>query len=212
MANGNDPNGTNAALRRLAERTDGITDVVKQLQSFMKGMTTTPKWIEDIPGARSPHFEVLEITIPANSTSKRSGTATISVDGPFVCTGIALFYCKTSGAYANIWGPATAFASHIAPVGMNFGFALLFDQPNCSSFTIEITAHGTERLWQSSPVSSALYSPQAGGAFILPASHLFPRASTITVSVTPDVEVDYTGKVQAIFLGYRIIQGYQYQP
>ena len=71
---------------------------------------------------------------------------------------------------------------------------------------------GSDRLWQNKPVSSALYSPQAGGAYILPSTHLFGRTATITLKVTPDVAMPYSSKVQGIFLGYKIVQGPVYQP
>lgn len=199
-------------LRSHEGKINSLNQQINQLLGMVKGLANTPRWIEEIPGKRQPHFEVVEITLSANSTAKREGTTTVSIDGPFVCTGVAIFFQKTSGAYANIWGPATAFGSKIAETGQQHGFGYIFDQPHCSSFTVEITAQGSQRLWQSKPVASALYSPEAGGAYILPASHLFMRASTIRLAVTPDVSMPYTGKVQGIFLGYRILQGYNFQP
>lgn len=212
MGNGNVDPQMAAAVRRVASDNEQLKQVVAQLQGFMQSMANVPKWIEEIPGARSPYFEVIEISIDANSTAKREGTATISTDGPFVCTGIALFHQKTSGAYNGIWGPATAFGARISTVGQQHGFAYLFDQPHCGSYTVEITAHGSDRLWQSQPVASSLYSPEAGGAYILPASHLFGRNSTIRLAVTPDVSMPYSAKVQGVFLGYKIVQGAVYQP
>lgn len=205
-------NSLEAAVRRLGAQQGQQQNVLQQLQSFMQGMANTPKWIEDIPGKRQPHFEVVEIAVTANSTSKKEGVTTVSTDGPFVCTGIALYFQKTSGAYNGIWGPATAFGAKIATIGQQHGYGYLFDQPHCSSFTIEITSHGSERLWQSKPIASALFSPEAGGAYILPSTHLFPNASTIRLAVTPDVSMPYSSKVQGVFLGYRILQGYAFQP
>lgn len=189
-----------------------MRDVIDQLQGYLKGMGAAPKWIEDIPGARSPYWEVIEVTFSASSTAKREGVATVSADGPFVCTGLALFFKKTSGAYDGVWGPATAFDARIASVGQQHGFEYLFDQPHCSSFTFEVTDQGSDRMWQSKPVASALFSPQAGGAYVLPFSHLFKRNSTIKLGLTPDVSMPYTATVQGIFLGYKIVQGAVAQP
>jgi hypothetical protein len=206
------PNDLSAIARAHDAKIAQLTNQQQQLLGMIKGLANVPRWIEEIPGKRQPHFEVIEILLDADSAAKKEGTTTVSIDGPFVCTGVALYFQKTSGAYANIWGPATAFGARIPTTGQQHGYAYLFDQPHCSSFTVEITAHGSERLWQSKPVASALYSPEAGGAYILPASHLFKRASTIRLAVTPDVSMPYSGKVQGIFLGYRILQGYNYQP
>lgn len=211
MGNGNG-NDISAAIRQLSQRQGQAEDVIKQLQGFMTGMSNVPKWIEDIPGKRSPYFAVIEISLAANSTARGEGVHNLSVDGPFVCTGVALFFKKTSGAYSGSWGPATAFGARIAPTGQQHGFEYIFDQPNCSSFTVEIVDQGSDRNWQNKPVASALYSPQAGGAYILPSTHLFGRTATITLRVTPDVSMPYTSTVQGIFLGYKIIQGPVYQP
>lgn len=207
-----DPNGVAAVLRRQHGDIEQLKDALNQVMAYMKGMANVPKYIDDIPGMRSPWFEPIEITIAANSTAKREGTATVSTDGPFVVTGVMLFHKKTSGAYANIWGPATAFDARIPPVGQQHGFAYLFDQPHCASYTVEITVHGADRLWQGLPLASAVFSPQAGGAYILPAAHLVGRNSTIRLAVTPDVSMPYTATVQGIFLGFKIIQGAQFQP
>jgi len=207
-----DPNSLSAALAAVTRRLDGQAGALKQMQGFMSGMANVPKWIEDIPGKRSPYFAVIENAISANSTAKEEGIHNLSVDGPFVCTGVALFFQKTEGAYQNVWGPATTFASKISLTGQQHGYGYLFDQPNVSSFTVEIVDQGSDRLWQNKPVASALYSPQAGGAYILPSTHLFGRTATITLKVTPDVAMPYASKVQGIFLGYKIIQGPVFQP
>ena len=205
-------NQTAAVMRKLGSENESLKQAVSQLQGWMKAMSNVPKWIEDIPGRRSPYFAVIEVPFVANSTAQQSGTTTISTDGPFVCTGVALFHQKTSGAYAGPWGPATAFGAEIALIGQNQGYAGLFNQPHCNSFTVRLSSHGSDRLWQDKDVASALYSPQAGGAYILPASHLFGRNSTIQIALTPDLAVSYSTKVQAIFLGYKIVQGDLMQP
>lgn len=214
-----------AALRRNAANNAQLQEQMTKLEGFLTGMMNVPKFIEDIPGKRSPYFEVIDIDFNAGSTAKREGTTPISTDGPFVCTGIHLAFQHTTGPYAGLWGPATTMDSRLIvdrTLGTN-GLMGVFDQPHVGSFTIEITAHGSDRLWQSQPVPSSLYSPQAGGAYILPASHLFGRNATIRLAATPDVvfnvwdaqeeELVYVdSRLVGVFLGYKIVQGAQYQP
>jgi hypothetical protein len=196
----------------MQEDNAAMKAAIDQLQGFMRGMQNVPKWIEEIPGKRSPYFAVIVLNFAADSTARQDGVHNISTDGPFVCTGLALFFQKTSGAYQGVWGPATAFGSKIAFTGQQHGYGYLFDQPNCSSYTVEVTDEGSNRMWQNLPVASGLYSPQAGGAYILPASHLFGRNSTIRLAMTPDVSMPYTSRVQGVFLGYKIVQGAVFQP
>lgn len=210
MAENND--ALYAAIRRLQQDNDQFKNALQQMQGFMTSQMNVPKFIEEIQGRRTPFFYPIEVAFSANSTARREGTTVVSADGPFICTGIALFFKKTDGAYDGIWGPATAFDARISVISQQHGFANLFDQPHCSSFTVEITAHGADRLWQSQAVASALYSPQAGGAFMLAAANLFDPNSTIRLSLTPDVSMPYASLVQGIFLGYKIITGAQYQP
>jgi hypothetical protein len=201
-----------AMLAAMQRKQNRDSEALDEIQGFMKSMQNVPKWIEDLPGKRSPYFAVIDINLTANSTARVEGTTTISVDGPFVCTGLALYWKKTSGAYAGPWGPATAFGARISAASQDQGYQFIFDQPHCSSFTVEVTDQASDRLWQSRAVASALYAPEAGGAYILPSTHLFERNSTIKLTVTPDVAMAYTGTLQGIFLGYKIVQGPVYQP
>jgi hypothetical protein len=210
------------ALRRNAEGNAQLKSQLEKLEGFLTGMMNVPKFIEDIPGKRSPYFETIEIFFNAGSTAKRVGSAPISTDGPFVCTGIHLAFQHTDGPYIGMWGPATTVDSRIvADAAQTQGLLGVFDQPHVGSFSVEITAHGSDRLWQSGPVPSSLYSPQAGGAYILPASHLFGRNATIQLAATPDFVFtigsgqeaeEISTKLVGTFLGYKIVQGATTQP
>lgn len=218
-----DQNAIYGALRRNAEGNAQLKSQVEKLEGFLTGMMNVPKFIEDIPGKRSPYFEIIEINFNAGSTARREGSTPISTDGPFVCTGIHLAFQLTEGDFAGIWGPATMMDSRLVvdDTLATSGFLGVFDQPHMGSFSIEITAHGSDRLWQSGPVPSSLYSPQAGGAYILPASHMFGRNATIRLAATPDTLLGVhpvnspnglSSKLVGVFLGYKIVQGATYQP
>jgi hypothetical protein len=215
------------ALRRNAQHNAQLQEQLNKLEGFLTGMMNVPKFIEDIPGKRSPYFETIEIEFSAGSTAKREGTAPISTDGPFVCTGLHLAFQHTDGPYAGIWGPPTTMDTRLIvdDTLTTNGLLGIFDQPHVGSFTIEISVHGSDRLWQSAPVPSSLYSPQAGGAYILPASSLIGRNATIRLAATPDIAfsvlqtvgqepelVNVATRLVGVFLGYKIVQGATYQP
>jgi hypothetical protein len=203
---------TAAALKSLYTEFRTQKQAIDQLMALQKASADAPKWVEQIPGRRVPYLAAIDLTIAASSTSKVEGTHTVSEDGPFVCTGVALFYQKTSGNYCNIWGYASAADARIPPTQAGQGFQTIFDQPHIISGDVSITDRGSDRKWESKDIASALYSPQAGGAYILPISCMFSRNSVIEIGFTPGVSMPVAGKVQAIFLGYKIVQGSVYQP
>jgi hypothetical protein len=171
-----------------------------------------PKWIEDIPGKRSPYMAGIEITITANSTARVEGTYTISRDGPFVVTGIHMVWQRTDAPYDGFWGPASTFDTRIATAGQQHGFAYLFDQVVVASFDVEIADRGSDRNWQNIAFASTLFSPQAGGTYVLPVAYLFDTNSVAEVTVAPTVAQTVAGTVLVELLGYKIVQGATYQP
>lgn len=201
-----------AALKSLDSRSKVQQQYIDQLMALQKAATDAPKWIEQLPGRRVPFHAPINLSITADSTSQVTGTYSVTEDGPFVVTGIAAFFKKTSGAYAQIWGHATASCAKISQVSQQHGYQYLYDQPNLISGDIAITDRGSDRKWESADVSSALYSPEGGGAYVLPISCLFARNSVIEVAFTPNPSIPYTGTVQIILLGYKIVQGANYQP
>lgn len=201
-----------AALRQEQRHRQQLHDTVNELMQLQKARKDTPKWIEEMPGRRVPYFAPIDLNLAANSTSKVESVHNVSTDGMFIITAIMGFFKRTSGAYAGIWGPITAYDARIAETGQQHGYAFLFNQPNVISGDVEIIDRGSDRNWQDRPVASAAWSPQAGGAYILPASNLLGRNSTIQVTFTPGVAIAQTGTVQIVLAGYKIVQGDTYQP
>jgi hypothetical protein len=203
-----------AVLRNQGGKMQELEKIVNQLTSLMKAQNDTPKWIENIPGRRVPYFHPVDLNILPDSTSAVEGTATVSTDGPFVVTAIGAFFKKTTGIYKGVWGATTAFDSRIAsgPTGQQWGFQNVFDQPNIISGDWAIVDRGSDRNWQHKEVASAVFSPQAGGLYVLPTANLFGRNSTVNLIFTPGVPVPYAGTIQMILFGYKIVQGDTYQP
>jgi hypothetical protein len=200
------------ALNAQTAKTRGLEKTLSELQALMQAAAAVPKHIEDIPGVRVPWQGVIEIIVAANSTSRSEGTLTLSSDGPYVVTGLALFWQRTSGAYIGIWTHATTAGIKIAGASQQLGLGGLFDQPLVASFDVEIEVTDSGRNWQNMPFSSALFNPATGGAYIFPAAHLLGTNAIVKVHVTPTFAQTVAGKVQAIFLGYKIVQGPVYQP
>lgn len=206
---------TNAILGQLgqaAKRVATLEQNVEELKSLMKASQGTPRWIEQLPGRRVPYWAAIDITIAASSTSRVEGSHTVSTDGPLVINGIAMFFQRTSSPYNGFWVPATTVEARIAPATQTQGVGGLLDSPVLGSFDVEFTEAGADRNWQNSAFASALFSPAMGGTFVLPVSHLVPRASVITAKVTPTFAQTVAGKVEVILCGYKIVQGDTYQP
>lgn len=205
----------NALLQQLGsagKRVAALEQNVEELKSLMKASQGTPRWIEQLPGRRVPYWATIDITIAASSTSKVEGTYTVSTDGPFVINGIAMFFQRTSSPYNGYWVPATTVESRIAPASQQLGVGGILDTPVIGSFDVEFQEAGADRNWQNNAFASALFSPAMGGTFVLPVSHLIPRASVITAKVTPTFSQTVAGKVEIILCGYKIVQGDTYQP
>lgn len=201
-----------AAFRAQQSKVAGHEAMLNQIMGLLKAQSDVPKWIEDIPGRRSPFFAPVNLTIQANSTSQVTGTYTVSADGPFVVTGVAAFYKRTEGPYLNEWHPVTTFAARIAPVTQGIGHGYVYDKPVLISGDIEIVDHGSGRNWQDGTIASAVLSPQAGGIYVLPVAHLFDTNSVVSCKFTPGAAEAYAGVVQFVLCGYKIVQGNQYQP
>lgn len=200
------------ALQAQIAKTRSLEKHLDELRALMQAAASVPKHIEDIPGVRVPWQGIIDIIIPASSSSRAEGTLTLSSDGPYVVTGLALFWRRTSGAYQGHWTHATTAGLKIAPASQQLGFSFLFDQPLVASFDVEIEVTDSGRNWQNMPFSSALFNPMTGGAYIFPAAHLLGTNAIVKVHVTPTVTQTVSGIVQAIFLGYKIVQGPVYQP
>ena len=207
-----DTNSIIRAMNAQAAKTRNLEKYIDEMRALLQGAQAVPKHIEDIPGVRVPWQGVLEIAITANSSSRSEGTLTLSSDGPYIVTGLALYWRRTSGAYQGYWTHATTAGLKIAPASQQLGFGGLFDQPLVASFDVEIEVTDSGRNWQNIPFSSALFNPNTGGAYIFPVAHMLGTNAIVKVHVTPTVVQAVSGVVQAIFLGYKVVQGPVYQP
>lgn len=205
-------NALYADARKRADEVQTLKRSQEELTALLRRVSDAPKWIEEIPGKRSPYIAGVEITIAASSTSRAEGTLNIGTDGPFTVTGLAMFFQRTSAPYNGGWAPATTVEARMAAATQGVGFQYLYDQPVLGSFDIEVLESGADRNWQNIAFASALFSPAAGCVYVLPVSTLVGRASTLTVRVTPTIEQSVAGKVGFYFLGYKIVQGDTYQP
>ena len=208
-----------AALRKGQSRTEALEKQLSEMQAVMRQVNDAPKWVEEIPGHRSPYIATIDIQIPANSTSKAEGVHTVSTDGPFQVIGIGMYFMRTSfdtdpPDYSGIWMPATTVAAKTAADagGRALGFLGVLDSPILGSFDVEFAESGSGRNWQNNPFSSGLFNPYQGCTYILPVGNLIGRASVITARVTPTIPQEKKGKVQIQLLGYKVVQGDTYQP
>lgn len=201
-----------ASSRSQQGRMEAAEKQLSEVMSLLRQQANMPKWIEEIPGKRSNYFAVIDITIAASSTAKVEGTYTVSTDGPFAITAIAMWFQRTTAPYNGDWRPATAVDARIAPASQQHGFQLIYDSPVLGSFDVEFSESGSDRNWQNSPFASALFSPSMGCAYVLPVAQLVGRAGVVTCKVTPTIAQTRAGKVQCLLLGYKIVQGDTYQP
>lgn len=215
--NGNDVRAR-SAIANMAMRVKQHEAQLTQLTALQKATADAPKWIEQIPGRRVPYKAVIDLPVLANSGAKVDGVYNVSQDGPFVLTGIGLFYKRMNppspeppDPFAGIWGYATAAHARLLDTHPAEGF-LGLDQPHVTSGGLQITDRGSDRQWQNKEIPSALFSAEAGGIYVEPVACLFERDSVIEASFTPGVVVDYPGLVECVLCGYKIVQGQSYQP
>lgn len=203
-----------AVINNMAMRLKQHEAQLQQLTALQKATADAPKWIEQIPGRRVPYFGVIDLPILANSTSKIDGLYPVSEDGPFVVTGVALFYKRTGSDddFAGVWGYATAVGARMLNNFPSVPGFLGLDQPHVTSGSLQLADRGSDRNWQNKEIPSAMFSPEAGGVYVLPIACLFERNSAIEASFTPGLAADYPGMVQCILCGYKIVQGQSYQP
>lgn len=201
-----------SALKSMATMVKQHDAQIQQMTAIQKANADAPRWIEQIPGRRVPFWAIVDLTIAADSTSKIDGTYSVTEDGQFVVTGVGLFFKKTSGAYTGIYGYASAAGAKIGAVGQQHGYGYIADSPWVISGSLKIVDRGSDRNWQNKEVASALFSPEAGGIYVLPVACLFGRNSTVEVSFTPGVAIPYSGSVQCVLCGYKIVQGQSFQP
>jgi len=201
-----------ASNRVNSQKLATMGQVVEELKSLVRAGADAPKYIENIPGRRVPYIAEIDITIASGSSARVEGTYPVSQDGPYVLTGLAAFWQRTTAPYNNYPGPATTVGLRMAPASQNVGFDNLFDTPVVGSFNLEIADSASDRNWQNQAFTSAILNPDNGYMFMFPVSYLFPTNTVARVYVTPTVAQEIAGQVLVVLLGYKIVQGQAYQP
>lgn len=199
-----------AALRKSQGEIAGLKQGMAEIQALLAKNANAPRWIEDIPGKRVQFYGIIDVPINANSLSRVEGSYSVSTDGPFVINAIGMFFQRTTGPLAGVWAPVSMIENKIESAGT--GFLGIYDQPVVGSFDVEFAESGSDRNWQNSAFSSALFTPAVGGVYVLSVAALIGRSALVMVRITPSVQQSYDGKVQVLLLGYKIVQGDSYQP
>jgi len=156
------------ALRAQGQTIAQHKELIDQLTSLVKTSERAPEYIDEMPGRRVPYFAPIELSIAADSTAGVDGTHVVSTDGPFVVTGIAAFFRKTSGSYQGVYGQATSVGARIASQQAGHGGSFIFDHPAVIDGDFEIVDRGSDRQWQHRAVSSAVLHPEMGGVYVFP--------------------------------------------
>ncbi len=186
--------------------------LIDRLQDIIQQNQDAPAFIDQIPGRRVPYLETVEIAVPAHSTARLQGRASISQDGPFVIQAIALFFERTAGPYANAYKPATTVDQKMADQAMQLGNQFIFNNPIGIDFDIEIADTASDRNWQNIGFPSALCAESIGYMYMLPVSYLADANTIVRVYATPKIAQDYAGQLSVVLAGYKIVQGASYQP
>src|SRR3989344_5559899 len=86
-------NAQAAQLSLLSNELKGAAQTVRQLKDGAANKLA-PKYIEDIPGKRSVYWNVVKIDFDSAISNglRKSGSITISQDGPFVWTDTTMFW------------------------------------------------------------------------------------------------------------------------
>ena len=209
-----DLNTVMASLRRSNGEVQLLKQSMSQIQALLANQANAPRWIEDLPGKRVQFNGIIDIPIAANSLSRIEGSYSVSTDGPFIIAGVGMFFQVTDPQcpYAGVWAPACMTENKIDASAGGLGFMGIYDQPVVGSFDVEFAESGSDRNWQNSAFSSALFAPSVGGVYTLPVAALIGRSALVMARVTPTVRQLFDGKIQIQLLGYKIVQGDSYQP
>lgn len=207
-----DPQKVHAVLNAQQRRIDSLTRQLEEVNALMRAAGAAPTTIEQVTGLRVPYLGVITIAIPANSQARAEGSLPVGADGPFVVTGMAAFWYRTSGAYQGQYGPVSTVSSRIAPASQQLGFGGLFDQPIAGNFDFEINVSDSGRNWQNLPFASALFAQEVGGAYVFPVHHMLGINAIIKVYATPKAAQTVSGVIVFHFLGYKLVQGATFQP
>lgn len=202
-----------AELRGYLEETRKVSQ-----QRVQEG--TVPRYIEDIPGKRVPYTWVITATYDSaisNGTVK-SGSATMSQDGPFIATAYKAFWqvtTATSGEDADILNV------FLPPGRMPWLIRAVTAAPvvprDAIDFLINLQISGGDRLWQNTDVPAiSFYDTQR--PYYLGIPGVIERNETLTVQTTAQVtttaanapDSSARGKFWFIVDGYKILRPIDY--
>jgi hypothetical protein len=224
MAFGQTPDTAAAAgyIRRLGEQVgalqaeiskrDGRLADLERKISEIGGSKERAFYVEDIPGKRVPFWVVIQVTIPASSTSRTSGIHTLSMDGPFVATDIFASFLPSAdgGANANAvnrWrGPASD-----EPETELAANTFSADVPD---FFWELEDAGSNRARQNLPIPSAVFSHGRVNLGEFGVGDFFERQSVIRVWITPTRSMGSTGTYGVLYVtlkGYKVLVSQAFQ-
>jgi hypothetical protein len=199
-----------AQLAAFAKKSQKQDAMIEQIMELLSGAADAPKYIKNINGRRVPFWAPIEITVAAGSTSKAEAQFTVSQDGPFVMTGIGVWFRPSEGPYP-IWGPGNTAHATTSETGQQHGYGYLLDQPHCISCDIEFTDQGSGRVLQERAITSAAFN-STEGPLPLSLEYLLEPNSVLKVSATPTLGTQNAGIIQVVLFGYKIVQGPAYQP
>ena len=188
------PEDPNTALLRALHGVQAQSAATAQLiQKFLeegaekgKPQGVVPRFVEDIPGKRVPYHWVIPVNFDEaiSNNSHKTGSATLSEDGPFVVTEYACFWqvtTQSSGADADV---SRAFLPPgRGPIIMRAATAVPVIDRDIIDFTVTLQLSGGDRLWQNTAFPAVcIYDGMSRSYVGLPG--LIERNETLSVTAT----------------------------
>lgn len=185
MGNSDGGNSHDALVRAITS----IDARLAKLGDERRPQGLVPRFVEDIPGKRVPYKWVITVAFDSAITnnSAKTGSATLSEDGPFVITAYNAFWqvtTLTSGEDADV---QNAF---LPPGRMPWLFRAATAAPviprDAIDFLVSIQLAGGGRLWQNTAFPAiTLYNGEYPNYVGIPG--LVERNETMTLQVTAQV-------------------------
>ena len=202
----------NNALKRL---NDAVTKLagdnsalrIELTKAIKSEAQKSPRFVEDIPGPRTPYSYVVTIPFTAAATVIQSRSVTIATDGPFICTDIEAFYRITNAGHAlvGIWLPVCTLPFRISLAGAGAGGPGV--PAGAPEFSFKITTGGSGRQWQSDWLAGPVLKGYQFQSRKNGIAGWIDRTNTLTVDARPEVALGALadGDVWFYFHGYQIL-------
>lgn len=164
----------------------------------------TPRFVEDIPGPRTPYSYVVIIPFTAADTVSQARNVTIATDGPFIMRKMEAFYRITNSQHALV-GRALPICN--LPYLINEASGGTGAPAGSVEFSFKITTGGSGRQWS----SDWMLGPTMKGYWDMAAEAGIPawidRTNTVTVEARPEyaIPANATGDVWFYLHGYQIL-------